>query len=89
MKRTLACFALAAAPALANAQPIDDALILNARVLDVETGNMREAQVVAVENGEIVYIGNRRSAPSIDGAPVFNLDGATLLPGLSDARGGC
>lgn len=59
-------------------------VLQNASVIDVETGQVSRNQSVLIENDRIAAIGARISADA--GADLIDLQGAYLLPGLSDSH---
>ena len=85
MNRTFGAIAamtlFAQAPALADGH---QTLLQNASVIDVETGQIDRGQNVLIVDGKISAIGSRVSAEK--GAERINLNGAFLLPGLSDSH---
>ncbi|MEO0981411.1 MAG: amidohydrolase family protein [Pseudomonadota bacterium] len=79
-----AALALFVSPeALAQEDTPETTLLVDARILDVRTGETSRG-AVAVTDGLIAYVGPRQGAP--DGDTVIDLDGATLLPGLTDSH---
>lgn len=85
MKRTLGAVAALTvtfqAPAFADGHRT---LLQNASVIDVETGSITEDQNVLIEDGMITAIGSRVRANG--SATRIDLDGAYLLPGLTDSH---
>ena len=85
MKRTLG--AIAALTVTFQAQAFADGhqtLLENASLIDVETGSITEDQNVLIEDGMITAIGSRVRAKG--SATRIDLDGAYLLPGLTDSH---
>jgi imidazolonepropionase-like amidohydrolase len=76
---------LCAIPAFADdAKPPETTYITAARMLDVETGRVVEQPFIAVQNGRITGIADRRVVKFGAGAKVIDLGNRTLLPGLID-----
>ena len=82
----LRALGLGLALALFQTAAADDHQIVlqNASVIDVETGQVSRNQSVLIENDRIAAIGSRISADA--GADLIDLQGAYLLPGLSDSH---
>lgn len=82
----LRALGLGLALALFQTAAADDHQIVlqNASVIDVETGQVSRNQSVLIENDRIAAIGARISADA--GAELIDLQGAYLLPGLSDSH---
>lgn len=80
---------LAAVPtalAIAGLAAADPGTVLKgADIVDVVDGKKLRGQVVAVQDGKIVYIGSERRLPDGEWTEI-DLTGATLLPGLSDSH---
>jgi imidazolonepropionase-like amidohydrolase len=76
---------LCAIPAFADdAKPPETTYITAARMLDVETGRVVEQPFIAVQNGRITGIADRRVVKFGAGAKVIDLGNRTLVPGLID-----
>ena len=82
----LRALGLGLALALFQTAAADDHQIVlqNASIIDVETGQVSRNQSVLIENDRIAAIGARISADA--GADLIDLQGAYLLPGLSDSH---
>lgn len=91
MNRTaylLACVALSlAACGGKQANPGVDAVFLNANVYTVNAAQPK-AEAVAIEDGEIVYVGDNAGAQALmgDDTTQHDLDGQLLLPGFIDTH---
>lgn len=73
--------------AAAPAKPAPATIAVRAaRLLDVETGTLREKQVVLVAKGRIVSVGPAGTVKLPARTAVIELGDATLLPGLIDAH---
>jgi len=60
-------------------------LLVGADYLDVNTGKIHTKKVIGIENDKIIYIGTRTQAPAKNWTEI-DLNGKTLLPGLSDSH---
>lgn len=60
-------------------------VLVNADIIDAARGRTIKGSIVAVEDGKIAYVGARRGLPNGDWEEI-DMDGATLLPGLSDSH---
>ena len=85
--RWLALLALSAVmPGVAPAADQVD-LVLRGGLVHTLDETRRNAQAVAVKDGRIVFVGSDTEAARYEAARVLDLDGKTLLPGLTDAHG--
>ncbi len=55
-------------------------------LLDVDSGERRPGQAIVIEDGRIVAVGSAAELQLPEDAQVIELEGLTLLPGLSDAH---
>src|SRR5437870_5036626 len=60
-------------------------VLRNAKLLDLERGEMIDGQDVVVVDGYVAEIGTRLAEPRGTDA-VYDLDGLTLMPGLIDCH---
>lgn len=67
----------------ASAEP--GTVLKGADIIDVIDGKKVRGHVVAIKDGKIAYVGPERRLPDGDWTEV-DLDGATLMPGLSDSH---
>lgn len=67
----------------ASAEP--GTVLKGAHIIDVIDGKKVRGHVVAIKDGKIAYVGPERRLPDGDWTQV-DLDGATLMPGLSDSH---
>jgi hypothetical protein len=86
IQHVLAALLLAAAP-VAGGPPL---VLLGGTIVDVSGRSAHDVadSAVVIEGGEIVAVGPRRSIPIAAGARVVHVDGAYVLPGLSDVFAG-
>lgn len=62
-----------------------DTLLVDVKILDVNNGRITTDKVIGVSGNTISYIGSRESAPEQDWK-IVDLQGATVLPGLTDSH---
>ena len=75
---------LLAAPAAAPAAGGEVTVIKAGRLIDTETGTVRNEQMIVVRDGRIASVGTAATPPP--GARVIDLSGQTVLPGLIDCH---
>lgn len=82
---SLVALLAAAVPVLAQAEPGGSGVTVlrAARMLDVETGQMRSGAVLVIENGLVSAVNPQRTP---NGAREIDLGDVTLLPGFIDAH---
>jgi predicted amidohydrolase YtcJ len=75
-------------PQLAQSNPFADAIYINATVITVND-NQPTAEAVAVKDGKILAVGDRRTVEALKGntTQIFDLQGKTLVPGFIDPHG--
>ena len=88
MFRTLKTTLPLAAALMLAAAPAALAQNLLIRGGTIHTGDEAQptAEVVAVRDGRIAYVGSAAGAPSAEGLEVVDLKGATLFPGFTDGH---
>src|ERR1051326_1821173 len=69
-------------------QPAADLVVTNANIYTVDDAHPR-AQAMVIREGKVFFVGDNQGALAIAGrgAPVMDLGGKTVLPGLIDAHG--
>ncbi|MCP5381776.1 MAG: amidohydrolase family protein [Kordiimonadaceae bacterium] len=67
-----------------HAQQTHDLLLTGANIIDVETGNITENGILAIDKNRISFVGDAASANSHQGRQQVNLNGKYIIPGLWD-----
>jgi imidazolonepropionase-like amidohydrolase len=71
---------------LAGQQASKSVVIHAGHVLDVKTGKLLSGQILVIEDGKIVSVGDSVAAKTLANAVRIELPDATVLPGLIDAH---
>ncbi|MFN0097529.1 MAG: amidohydrolase [Gemmatimonadaceae bacterium] len=77
---------LAASPAVAQQQPAD-LVVLNGRIYTSD-GARPVVDAMAIRGGRVVFVGDRAGARALigSGTQTLDLDGRTVIPGMTDAH---
>jgi predicted amidohydrolase YtcJ len=86
LARTAAVVAFATTPALAQQQPAD-LVVLNGRIYTAD-GARPVVDAMAIRGGRVVFVGDRAGARALigSGTQTLDLDGRTVIPGMTDAH---
>ncbi len=84
IKRVLIFFSIVIGIPSVYAQDTHDLLLIGANIIDVETGQITENGILAIDDDQISFVGNAGSRNNHMGQVEIDLSGKYIIPGLWD-----